>query len=90
MKITNEMVNEFNSMLKTLNCVFKLELNEKISPNNPTYEIKLVNPRFVDSFIINPTKDFFKILNEFFEEKGIELSYNNTGSIFWSRHGFED
>ena len=42
----------------------------------------------VDSFIINPTKDFFNWLELWFKTKGIELNYNNDRSIMWSKNGW--
>lgn len=40
---------------------------------------------WVDSFIINPTKEFFDWLELWFKAKDVELSCNNDGSIMWSK-----
>ena len=87
MKITNDMVNEFNKTLETLQCGFKLSLD--VSCNNPTCYITPLSDRFIDSFILNLSKDFFEILENFFIKKGITLHYNNTRSCFWSVNGWE-
>lgn len=42
----------------------------------------------VDSFIINPTRDFFDWMELWFKNKGIELSCNADGSILWSKSGW--
>ena len=90
MKITNEMVNEFNSSLKIMGCCFKLKfVNDKYSEGNPSCEIIMFNDLFIDSFIINPTKKFYETLESYFLDKGITLSYNNTRSIFWSKSGWD-
>ncbi len=39
---------------------------------------------------INLTEEFYKVLEDFFSKRGIELSYNNDGSIFWSKDGWKD
>lgn len=85
MKITNNMVNEFNKTLETLQCGFKLSLD--VSCSNPTCYITPLSDRFIDSFILNLSKDFFEILENFFINKGITLHYNNTRSCFWSVNG---
>ncbi len=88
MKITSNMVDEFNKTLENLQCGFKLSLDE--SYKNPTCYIVPLSDRFIDSFILNLTKDFFEILDEYFNKKGIVLRYNNTRSCFWSTSGFEE
>ena len=45
---------------------------------------------FIHSSIINLTEGFYKVLEDFFSERDIELSYNNDGSIFWSKDGWKD
>ena len=91
MKITKKMVEEFNQTLENLNCSFRLEFDNKtIGFGNPTCQIVPSNNIFIESSIINVTKEFYKVLEEFFTKRGIELSYNNDGSIFWSKDGWKD
>ena len=45
---------------------------------------------FIQSSIINLTEEFYKVLEDFFSKRDIELSYNNDGSIFWSKDGWKD
>ena len=52
-------------------------------------EITLPSLKYIDSFIINPTNEFYDWLELWFKIKGIELSYNNTRSIIWSKSGWD-
>lgn len=89
MKITEEMVMELNTVLANKGCIFRYEYYEpEYNLNNPHIRLTLNNMKFVDSFIINPTKEFFEWLYSWFETKGIELSCNNDGSVMWSRNGW--
>ena len=87
MKITEEMVKEFNQSLKTMNCSFRLALRGGINGNN-NCDIIIANDMFIQSCILNLTDKFYETLENFFTKYGIELSYNNTGSTFWSKNGF--
>lgn len=87
MKITEEMVKEFNQALKTMNYSFRLALRNGINGNN-NCDIIIANDMFIQSCILNMTDDFYEILESFFSKYGIELSYNNTGTTFWSKNGF--
>ena len=92
MKITQDMVTVFNQKLKEMECSFKIQLNKtgvRIY-NNPSCEIVPANSKFIESSIINVTDEFYKFLEDFFKERGIVLTYNNTGSVFWSKNEFED
>lgn len=86
MKITKEMVMELNNELANKGCPFRYEYDETGYAGNPHIEIALPSMSCVDSFIINPTKEFFDWLELWFKVKGIELSCNNTGSILWSKN----
>ena len=85
MKITEEMVTDFNQTLENLNCSFRLKFLGGIYVNE--CQIVPSSDMFIQSSIINLTNEFYKILEEFFSKRGIELSYNNTGSTFWSKNG---
>lgn len=87
MKITEEMVKEFNQALETMNCSLRLKLREDMGGNN-NCDIVIANDMFVKSFILNLTDKFYETLENFFAKYRIELSYNNTGSTFWSKNGF--
>ncbi len=87
MKITREMTNELNIVLANMGCSFKFHFREE--PLNNMIEVEPMNSQFIDSSIINLTKDFYKFLEDFFKSKGIEeLCYNNTGSTIWSKNGW--
>lgn len=88
MKITEDMVAVFNQTLENLGCSFKLQYDDNILGfGNPSCQIVPTSDRFIHSSIINLTEEFYKILDEFFAKRGIELSYNNDNSIFWSKNG---
>lgn len=90
MKITKEMVVELNNELAIKGCPFRYEFNEREYADNPCIKIVLPSMSWVNSFIINPTKEFFNWLELWFKVKGIELSCNNDGSILWSKNGWID
>ena len=87
MKITQEMVNDFNDILESLKCSFKLEIRD-IKDKNPSCQIVPSNDLFIDSAIINVNNKFYNILESFFSDRDIDLSYNNTKDIFWSTFGW--
>lgn len=89
MKITEDMVTVFNQTLENLNCSFRLKFKNGMCGNGQC-EVVPSNDMFIQSSIINLTEEFYKALEEFFEKRGIELSYNNDGSIFWSKNGWKD
>lgn len=88
MQITEDMVTIFNSMLENLNCSFRLCFEDEMS-GNAAYHIVPANDMFIHSSIINLTDEFYKVLEDFFYKRGIELTYNNTKSTFWSKNGWE-
>lgn len=90
MKITMEMVTKFNKVLRGLNCIFKLDLRSAASGENTQCEIVPLSNMFLKSSILNPTDEFFTMLEIFFSELGIKLHYNNTKTIFWSIDGWEE
>lgn len=90
MKITDAMVYELNECLEHKGCPFRYKYNDSIVDGNPCMQITLPRMFYVDSFIINPTKEFFEWLEGWFMQYGIELSCNNDGSIIWSKNGWND
>lgn len=84
MQITEDMVISFNQTLENLNCSFRLKFITGPLGNGEC-EIILSNDMFIKSSIINLTEEFYNVLEKFFDKRGIKLSYNNTGSIFWSK-----
>lgn len=59
MKITDNMVKEFNKLLSDFGCIFKLELaKDRNNSNNPIYQIVPTNNFFIESTIINPPRNF--------------------------------
>lgn len=80
MKITIEMANELNEKLAEMDCSFRLKYDDFV----PSLEVVPANMKFIESHILNLTEEFYAFLEEFFDEKGIKLRYNNTGSHIWS------
>ena len=86
MEITEIMVKVFNQILENLNCSFKLEFNDGgMVADSPVCSIVPSSNLFIESSIINPTKEFYNVLEGFFRKRGVELSYNNDGLSFWSK-----
>jgi hypothetical protein len=90
MKITKEMTMELNNELAVKGCPFRYKYEEVAYSNNPHIEIILPSMHGVSSFIINPTKGFFTWIKHWFGMRGIEISFNNTGSIMWSADGWDE
>lgn len=91
MKITEDMVQEFNNLLFDFGCIFKLEIvKDGNNSNNPFYQIVPMNNFFIESIIINPSKEFYVLLENFFSKNEITLNYNNTKTIFCSKYGFNE
>lgn len=82
-EITKEMTEELNLLLLNMGCSFNLKYinNGRIGT---VIEIQPVNNKFLDSWILNPSDDFFDFIKAFFKKYDIEITCNNTGHIFWS------
>lgn len=88
MKITRDMVTVLNKELSDMGCSFEFYYDEYGMTGNPYIKIKPISTKFIDSYTLNLTKDFYDYLADFFLERGIELSGNNDGSIMWSKNGW--
>ncbi len=84
MNITSSMVNEFNNKLSSVGCSFKLYIDERTDLSQ--CEIVPSNTMYIESSIINLTREFYSYLEEFFLIKGIQLNYNASKSVFWSKN----
>lgn len=85
MKITKDMIVEFNEELAKKNCVFRYEFDDS-ELAIPCAKMTLVNLNYVNSFIVNLSNEFFDWLVQWFEAKGIKIMFNNDRSIFWSMY----
>ena len=91
MKITEAMVVALNSELVMMGCSFRFQLSDQCeSPDNPVMKLVLPSMNGISCFSINLTRDFLTWLNVWFQLRGVELSCNNSGDIFWSRNGWEE
>lgn len=87
--ITVEMVEEFNKVLDELNCSFKYRIieddNDFITGITSIERVMKTNA-FISSAVINVTDEFYAFMISYFKNHfGIKLSFNNTGSICWSK-----
>lgn len=82
-EITKEMVTKLNEYLKEVNCIFRLERRTDGIGTAFVY-IVLANNKYVSSYIINPTEEFYDLLNDYFLPMGIKLNWNNTRTVFWA------
>jgi phage antirepressor YoqD-like protein len=79
--ISEETTDKFNEILREQGSIIKLYNRYN------AIDIKLVEDDFLDmeNQIIAPSKDFYDLLEKFFKKEGHKkISYNNTGSCFWS------
>lgn len=79
-EITFEHIHEFNKYLTEKGSILCLRQNGNF------VEIGIIDDIFLDneSQNINPTGEFYDILEHFFLKDGIRIKYNNTASTFWS------
>ena len=82
-QITEDMLTQFNEQV--LN-IYPLELVMEDGPAVGCVRIQLEHNPFIESSVINPSECFYDLLNNYFEQVyEIELSFNNTRTIFWSK-----
>lgn len=79
-----------NRMLNHLGCnvIFtKSSISDKTT-NTYCYDIKLANSKFMDSYILNMSDDFYRIIEAAFTKFDLKFSYNNTRScVFLNKKG---
>ena len=82
-QITEDMLTRFNeSVLK----IHPLELVMEDGPAVGCVKIQLKRDPFIESSIINPSEYLYEWLTNYFEQiYGIELDFNNSGTVFWSK-----
>ena len=86
MNITVKLVNELNNELAAKGCVFRYKFEIYDCTKHPQLHLVLVNSTYVESFIINPTKEYFDWLILWFKIRGITISGNNDGTILWESY----
>lgn len=79
----------FGYVVKQEGCIFKLDLKSMTGDSNTQCEIVAFDNQFLKSAILNPTDEFYEILEKYFSNYEIKLHYNNTKTIFWSIDGWE-
>ena len=99
MKMTMEMVDELNEILAKDGCIFKMKFVDRHETEsdhkllNPEMKIVPANDKYiwnVSGLRISANPEFYEFLKSFFQDKGIELECNDTGSRIWSKYGLED
>lgn len=80
-KITQEMIDSINETL-CKDTSFHI-----IMENDPFIccKIRLRNAQFIEAYTLHPNTLWYSELENAFREKGVRISYNNTGDIFWSK-----
>ena len=82
-QITEDMLKQFNEQVLKM---YPLELVMQDDPVIGCVRIQLKRNPFIESSIINLSECFYDLLNNYFEQVyEIELSFNNSGTIFWSK-----
>lgn len=82
-QITEDMLKQFNEQVLKIH---PLELVMEDGPVVGCVKIQLKPNSFIDSSIINLSGCFYDLLNNYFEQVyEIELSFNNSGTTFWSK-----
>lgn len=82
-QITQDMLTQFNEQVLK---IYRLELVMEDGPAVGCVRIQLEHNPFIESSIINPSECFYDLLNNYFEQVyEIELNFNNTGTVFWSK-----
>jgi len=75
-------IHMMNKMMETLGCNIAF-WNNSISnemENTYCYDIKLKNSKFMDSYILNMSDDFYRIIEAAFAKFDLTFRYNNTRS----------
>lgn len=81
--ITEDMLTQFNEQVLNIH---PIELVMQEGPAVGCVKIQLKRNPFIESSIINLSEHFYDWLNNYFEQVyGIELNFNNTGTVFWSK-----
>ena len=82
-QITEDMLKQFNEQVLKM---YPLELVMQDDPVVGCVRIQLKRNPFIESSIINLSECFYDLLNNYFEQVyEIELSFNNSATIFWSK-----
>lgn len=82
-QITEDMLTQFNEQVLKIH---PIELVMEDGPAAGCVKIQLKHNPFIESSIINPSEYFYGLLNNYFEQVyEIELNFNNTGTVFWSK-----
>lgn len=86
-KLTREMIKDLNGKLKEKGVGFRYEFSDETTYAPKAQIIVEDNGNgWVDNVIVNCTDAYYEWLKEWFSTKyGIIITFNNTGSIFWSK-----
>lgn len=83
-----DMVEEINKQLEKMGSPLILTKKGESELDNISVEIVLRNNKFISTYYVSPTDELLNYINSFFKKKEIELIYNNTRTIFWSKNGY--
>lgn len=81
--ITEDMLTQFNEQVLNIH---PIELVMEKGPAVGCVKIQLKPNPFIESSIINPSEYLYDWLSKYFKQVyDIELNFNNTGTVFWSK-----
>ena len=86
-KLTREMIKDLNNVLKDRGVGFRYEFSgENTYAPKAQITVEDNDNGWIDNVIVNCTDAYYEWLIEWFSTKyGVIITFNNTGSIFWSR-----
>ena len=85
-KLTRVMINDLNDKLKEKGVGFRYEFSDETT-YSPKAQVTVEDNGngWVDNVIVNCTDTYYEWLREWFSTKyNVIITFNNTGSIFWS------
>jgi hypothetical protein len=74
-KFIDDVIQAVNKIMTELDLCIAFEKDEAFGN---CYEIKLKNQKYIDSYIINMSNEFFKLIEDIFKKFDLKFKYNNT------------
>ena len=74
-KFIDDVIQAMNKIMDELDLCITFEKDESFGN---CYEIKLKNQKYIDSYIINMSNEFFRLIEGMFTKFDLKFKYNNT------------
>lgn len=81
-EITDSMIDNFNFIIAPIS-ILRIERSKN---DKDIIQIKLTNEKCIDSYIINITNEFERVITSYFSNYNIKIHFNNTRSCFWNSY----